>query len=184
MNESRIDMVWRHMAQMFGADALQRKFGDTPPDDWKQFINRLSDYELKRGLRRMVNGGKSFPPSLPEFLKMAHEVGGDYPSDERYNPKQIAAPVRDSGLDKWHGMAGLKLMGYISRCAGKGEYFDEQTTRPLVDAKNLWVEEMYEHHCKGTMPPDNGKQLWADCFAKAKLSIAYIRKSRGETFEV
>lgn len=184
MNESRIDMVWRHMAQFFGADALQRKFGDTPPDDWRQFINRLSDYELKRGLRRMVNGGKAFPPSLPEFLRMAHEVGGDYPGDAQYNPKQIAAPTEETDLQKWHNMAGLKLLGYISRRAGEREYFDEQTTRPLVDAKNLWAEEMYEHHLNKTMPADNGKQLWADCFAKANLSIAYILKSRGDAFEV
>lgn len=182
MNESRIEMVWRHMMQMFGADALQRKFGDSPPDDWSAFINRLSDYELKRGLRRMVNGGKAFPPSLPEFLKMAHEVGGDYPGDAQYNPKQIAAPSGVTELQKWHGMAGLKLLGYITRCAGKREYFDKQTTQPLVDAKNLWVEEMYEHFCKGTMPPDNGKQLWADCFAKARASIEYIRKARGKDF--
>ena len=183
MNESRIDMVWRHMMQMFGADAVQRKFGDTPPDDWAQFINRLSDYELKRGLRRMVNGGKAFPPSLPEFLKMAHEVGGDYPGDAQYNSKQIAASTDITDLEKWHRVAGLKLLGYITRCAGKREYFDEQTTQPLVDAKNLWVEEIYEHYRNGTMPPDNGKALWAECFRKAELAIQHIRKERGEVFE-
>jgi hypothetical protein len=182
MNESRIDMVWRHMAQMFGADALQRKFGDLAPDDWRQFVNRLSEHELKRGLRRMVNSGKSFPPTLPEFLKMAHEVGGDYPGDDRYQQKQLSSPTNT--FDGWDAMAGQHLMAHILRCAQKREYFDAETTLPLVGAKNLWAEEMRGMEKAGTKPADHGKKLWNECLAKANLSISYIKSQRGEEFIV
>jgi hypothetical protein len=181
MNETRIDAVWRHMGQMFGVDVLVRKFGEVPPEDWQRLVNRLSDYELQKGMRRLANSGRTFPPSLPEFLKMAHEVGGDYPGDERYNPKQIAAPTNN--MDGWDAMAGLKLLGYIARRAGKREYFDGETTQPLVDAKNLWAEEMREHQRNGTMPPDNGKAFWGECFRNAELAIKYIRDTRGKAFE-
>lgn len=176
MTDSRIDTVWRHMAQMFGVDVLARKFGDTPPDDWRHFVNRLSEHELTRGMRRLASSGKQFPPTLPEFLKMAHEVGGDWAGDDRYNPNQIASQTNN--IDGWGAMANRHLLAHIMRCAKTKEYFDEQTTQPLVDAKNLWAEEMREAERSKILPNDHGRKLWKECLDKANLAIEYIKKAR------
>ena len=103
--QSRADIVWRHLAQMFGGDSLARKFGEAPPEDWARLLGRLSEHELSRGLRRLAGSGRAHVPTLPEFLRMCREVGGDYaddaqkalpsPASMRGEPKQFADNERD-----------------------------------------------------------------------------------------
>jgi hypothetical protein len=94
---SRADSVWRHIGQMFGADSLERKFGATPPDDWRKMIDRLQEHELSRGLRRLAGSGRGHVPTLPEFLRMCREVGGDYADDA---PKALPSPQSMRGEPK------------------------------------------------------------------------------------
>lgn len=96
-HSSRADQVWLHIGQMFGADSLARKFGETPPDDWRKMIDRLNEHELSRGLRRLVGSGRGHVPTLPEFLRMAREVGGDYADDA---PKALPSPQSMRGEPK------------------------------------------------------------------------------------
>ena len=94
---SRVDKVWLHIGQMFGADSLARKFGDQPPDDWRRLIDRLGEHELSRGLRRLAGSGRAHVPTLPEFLRMCREVGGDYADDA---PKALPSPASLRGEPK------------------------------------------------------------------------------------
>jgi hypothetical protein len=62
---------------MYGADALIRKYGDRPPEEWSRVVNAMRRPEFERGLRRLLHSGKAMIPTLPEFLRLAREVGGE-----------------------------------------------------------------------------------------------------------
>lgn len=182
---SRADSLWRHLAQMFGADALSRKYGDSIPHDWRKMVDALSEFELGRGMRRLANSGKAHVPTLPEFLRMAREIGGDYAGDPRPDTKALASP--QDGMDGWDAMAGRHLLAHILRQAKAKRYYAgsdpksreaKELTQPLVDAKNAWADEMREAAKAGTLPTDHGRAWWNEAMQKADAAVDYIRSSR------
>jgi hypothetical protein len=73
---SKTEALWKRMAEMFGAETLARKYGDTAPETWITAVERLNQFELERGMRRLVYGGKTYIPTLPEFLRMCRRDRG------------------------------------------------------------------------------------------------------------
>ncbi len=61
--QSRADELWQRFVGLFGGESVKRKFGDDPPDEWVGVLAQLSDYQLERGMRRLLRSGKSTPPS-------------------------------------------------------------------------------------------------------------------------
>lgn len=190
---SRAEALWRRFVGLFGGDALTRKFGPTPPEEWTVMIDRLKEYELERGVRRLTYSGKSYIPSLPEFLKLCREVASDqFPDEQRpAHVSQIAGP--QSHMDGWDAIANNHLMGYITRKAQHKIYYcstemaagefkafdpDSQTialTQPLVQAKNVWASDMREAHAAGTVPEDHGKVWWDAAMKNAEAVVIIVR---------
>lgn len=99
---------------MFGADSVLRKFGDEPPLEWVAMIQKLRDFEVDRGLRRLVYGGKGHVPTLPEFVKLCRTIGVAEDVDEGPKPTALPNPEAWNG-DQWDITANYHLMAYLMR---------------------------------------------------------------------
>lgn len=166
------------MAEMYGAKALEAKFGATPPDTWRIAIDRLKDFELERGIRRMVYGGKPHLPSLPEFMRMCREVGGDDFASADHKPLPPSRQIEQQPMARWEREASEHLLGYITRKARERVYFtDPQVVQKLVDAKRYWAEDMRERDGSGDRPADGGKQIWLEYIGAAEEAIAMMHRA-------
>lgn len=154
---SKAEALWKRMAEMFGAETLARKYGDTAPETWITAIERLNQFELERGMRRLVYGGKSYIPTLPEFLRMCREIGGEQWS-EVDNPRVPAARhLEHKPQPRWDREGNEHLLGYLSRRDSARNRLD---VMPLVAAKNAWAEDMRDAEMAGNLPADNGREWW------------------------
>lgn len=171
----RTDALWRRLADMFGAERLRKTFGPTPPPTWEQALARLKDFELERGMRRLVYGGKGHIPTLPEFLRMCREVGGEQWADAdkpRIPPAQrIEAPA----TPRWTVQANLHLLGHITR---RPPERNRMPIQPLVDAKNAWAEDMRDAEERGQVPADNGKAWWIETMRNAEAVVDHLAADR------
>lgn len=167
---SRANQIWTRFAGMFGADALERKFGKTPPPEWNVMLSRLKEFEIDRGVRRLAYSGKSNVPSLPEFTKLCRMVADD---DVDEGPQKLALPNPDAFVgDEWDIEANQRLLKHITTIlAGKAnanalgevpkiqrEYVNGKfsrlksvpstqqvkTTAVLVSYKKAWAQDMRE----------------------------------------
>lgn len=167
----KISALWKRMAEMFGAKALESKFGPTPPDTWRIAIDRLKDFELERGMRRMVYGGKPHIPSLPEFLRMCREVGGEYDGDAK--PVPPARQLEHQALPRWEVQANLHLLAHLMRKVLKRSPVasDPAAVEQFVQAKRYWAQDMREHEDAGNLPADGGKALWCEYIEAAENAV-------------
>jgi len=109
---SRANEIWKRFAGMFGADALERKFGKQPPPEWGAMLSRLKDFEIDRGVRRLAYSGKAHVPSLPEFTKLCRMVGDDSVDE---GPQRLALPSPDTFVgDQWDLIANQRLLKFIT----------------------------------------------------------------------
>jgi hypothetical protein len=171
---SKVEALWKRMAEMFGAEALARKYGDTPPDTWITAVERLNQFELERGMRRLVYGGKTYVPTLPEFLRMCREIGGEQWNDVD-NPRVPAARhLEHKPQPRWDREGCEHLLAYLTRRDPSRNRLDVQ---PLVNAKNAWAEDMRDAEMSGSLPKDNGKEWWFACMAHAEDVVARVSKA-------
>jgi hypothetical protein len=107
--QSAATEVWRRFAGMFGADALERKYGREIPQEWAAMCIRLNDYQIQRGIRQLAY--RAHVPSLPEFVKLCRDAEHDIRP-----PQQHPALARDEdpSMDPWGLLANRRLMQYIS----------------------------------------------------------------------
>lgn len=175
----RITSLWKRMAEMFGAKALESKFGATPPDTWRIAVDRLKDFELERGMRRLVYGGKPHVPSLPEFLRMCREIGGDdNASADNANRIPASRQIAEQPYPQWLEQANKRLLSYFATKAEKRVYFRTQAeVQPFIDAKNFWAQDMRDATANGTMPEDNGRGWWHDYIRAAEQQAAHDRRA-------
>src|SRR5580765_4950469 len=109
---SRANEIWRRFAGMFGADALERKFGKTPPPEWQVMLTRLKDYEIDRGVRRLAYSGKPGVPSLPEFTRLCRMLADDSVDE---GPQRLALPPPSAFAgDQWDTSSNLRLLKHIT----------------------------------------------------------------------
>lgn len=165
--------LWVRFAGMFGAETLSRKYGDRPPEEWVKVIGKLRRPEFERGLRRMLHSGKPHIPTLPEFLRLCREVGGD--DFDAPKPLRLEAPLQPPP-DKIAKEAGKNLLGEILRSgyrwgAERGDRAGrhEADTLILVRWKNEWVRLM-----RGADDEEreaNHRQWWRQCMAAAWTEI-------------
>jgi hypothetical protein len=171
--------LWRRLAELFGADALARKFGDTPPETWVVAVDALNEFQLERGMRRLVYGGKSIVPTLPEFLRMCREVGGT----EWTEADGLRAPpshrIEQQPMPRWMREANIHLIAYITRRGAAGFcYHGEEEVQPLYKAKNAWADDMLQAELDGNLPRDNGRQWWDGAMRYAEEALERIRGER------
>lgn len=184
---SRVDAVWKHMVGMFGGDAVERKYGKLPPDEWKAMISRLNGIEVDRGLRRLAYSGKPHVPSLPEFTKLCRTVADDGIEE---GPRPIALPSPDSGkFDGWDITGNNRFMNYVkTRLANHprawgvpGSTKQAEATRIAVAYKNAWACDMREGGIldpatgEFTQPPrDVQDRTWIDAMGRAEADIVLL----------
>jgi len=199
---SRANEIWKRFAGMFGADALARKFGETPPPEWRVMLDRLKEFEIDRGVRRLAYSGKNHVPSLPEFTKLCRMVADD---DVDEGPNRIALPSPHEWQgDGWDVAANLRLLNLIrtllsknSKALGKvlpcrevfkngkrlhlqSQASDEQewSTAVLVAYKKAWAQDMREWGVNAETgeflkpTPAECDRTWNSTMARAMAEIA------------
>ena len=181
--------VWTRFVGLFGGEAVRRKFGETPPDEWVALLGRLNDYELERGMRRVAYSGKANMPSLPEFIRLCRLNGhaDDVSDGPMMSAPQINGP--ESGIQGWDRMAGIHFLRYLdrhvnsnksgrygtSRYNGAGNPLtisDEMRARVgmLIEAKNYWALEMREGG-DAEHDPQYQRKFWHELMAVAESRI-------------
>lgn len=198
MGDTKADALWRRFAGIFGGESLARKYGDEPPREWVEMCWRLNDFQLERGLRRVVYSGLRAPPSLPEFVRLCRDSGGVGEIDEgpRETLAQLAAPV----WDPWLLEGNKHLLNYIlrniaisKRYAPDSRYVpslrsaksgplsigppNHKMTGFLVAAKNAWVRDMQEAAGDGSIPEDAGRGWWEAAMREAEERIYLANKA-------
>lgn len=186
---SRTSELWQRFVGLFGGEAVRRKFGDAPPPEWVGVIGQLNDYQLERGMRRLLASGKAHVPALPEFRRLCVMVG-----DDELDPPDLpalSAPAWDG--DGWLIAANKHLLAHIARQAAAGIHYasvrdrnvyprlkdykaDAETTAltgVLVDYKNAWARDMREWD--GLPAVEDQKRTWAECMARADAQINVLR---------
>lgn len=158
------------MGGLFGADALERKFGREIPTEWRGIVERMPIPELERGMRRLVYSGKAHVPTLPEFVKLCKAIGDD---GEFGGPKQstplIAGPP--DVTDNWGAAANRHLMAEVYKNPRRFASPDcERITAVLVRWKNEWARLMREAD-DADREPQAQRNLWAACMSQAEEEI-------------
>jgi hypothetical protein len=176
--QSQATEVWRRFAGMFGADSLERKFGDTIPDEWVAMISKLNGYQVQRGIRQLAYSGKAHVPSLPEFVKLCRDAEHD-PKPTPVHP----ALTHDAEPNIWVVAGNKRLLGHITRripeslhCYGHRSHLSfAENINTLVAMKNRWVELMQAAATDDGVPPDEQNQCWNECMKQAEEIIAAER---------
>lgn len=114
---SRCSDLWQRLIGLFGADAVRRKFGDSPPPEWVSVIASLDDFQLQRGMRRLVYSGKAHVPTLPEFVKLCRTVGIE---DE--GPSEPAGPALEDPVMRMPHHRHLCCLWFMTRCQRAGGF--------------------------------------------------------------
>jgi hypothetical protein len=145
---------------MFGADALNRKFGKQPPREWEALLSHLTDAQLRHGMGTLAKSGAEHIPSLPQFIAMCRQARefenfGDLP---RIAPKMA---------NNWTLTANRHLFAYILKCGALRRYFDEAETKILVAFKNAWAEDMAVDDKGQGIAITAQEAAWADCMERA-----------------
>lgn len=109
--------IWQRLLGCFG-DALLRKFGAAPPQEWIAGLSALTAAQHERGLRRLVFGWKGGPPSLPDFMRLCRAIGTEEFDDGQPALPMLAGPDTWTG-DAWDAAANRYLMGHIAKQLSK-----------------------------------------------------------------
>lgn len=157
---SPAEQLWRHLSALFGVDSLKRRYGLTPPPEWAACLGRLSAAQLRNGVEKLTRSGAPQLPSLPQFLAMCHEAREF--EDSGLDPR-LSAPA----IDAWEHVANLHLLDHVRTCAGRGMYFDERSTRVLLEHKRTWAEDMRAEAGPDGVPIDRQKAVWAEVITAA-----------------
>lgn len=188
---SRANQIWTRFAGMFGADALERKFGKSPPPEWTAMLSRLNPFEVDRGLRRLAYSGKPHVPSLPEFTKLCRAVADDG-VEEGPRPIALAAPAAGN-FDGWAITSNNRFLKYITkrltahpRAWGvPGSAQQAEATQIAVAYKNAWAQDMREAGLVDTTTGELTQALreqqdasWISCMGRAEADILLLMQGK------
>lgn len=112
---------------MFGS-RFTRDYGDSAPDTWRRTIESLKDFELARGLRRLLQQGSGSPPTLPQFVKACRASDPD--DVVRPTSTYLPPPTMDSIASFGQRM----LMAYVMDPRRKNP--SDASLQRMVAAKN------------------------------------------------
>lgn len=183
----RAPEVWRRLIGLFGGDSVRRKYGDTPPGEWVSVIAKLNDYDLERGMRRLVHSGCGHIPSLPEFVKLCRAIGAHDEINEGPQLPRLSAP-EDHGFDAWAMTANRHLLAYVLKHTARHtrRYAPDYTashgivtpgpetrerTAVLVKWKNEWAARMRSVADEHGVDTEDQRDLWANCMTLAEAEL-------------
>lgn len=188
--------VWRRFTGMFGADAVERKFGkgEIPPE-WVAMCSRLNEYQIQRGIRQLAYSGKAHVPSLPEFVKLCRDAEHDV------RPSTVHPALTNHGaqMSPWELLGNRRLLKYITTVVSakpqrygrpassagmkpvEGEPLSPnadaspefvRNVQTLVAMKNRWVELMLAAATEEGVPIVEQDDCWNACMKQAEEIIA------------
>lgn len=135
-SQTKTDMaiaIWGRLLGCFG-DALLRKYGAEPPQEWVGALGMLTAIQHERGLRRLVFGWKGGPPSLPDFMRLCRTIGADEFDEGQPDQPRLPAPDSFTG-DNWDMAANRYLMGHIAkRIAENPEFYGKAASYRAMQA--------------------------------------------------
>jgi hypothetical protein len=70
----QVRQVWKRFGGWYGADALERKFGLAPPDDWVESIDKIERSKLEQIMSDVRAKYPTWMPSLPEFEQLVRQA--------------------------------------------------------------------------------------------------------------
>ena len=162
---SRAAQLWQHMAGMFGADAIKRKFGAQPPNEWESALSQLTDAQLRNGVEKLLRSGAEHVPALPQFLVMCHTA-------REFEDHSTLKRIEGTQFDTWGIAANFHLLAYVRTAAGNKRYFNPEQTGILVQFKNAWAEDMRADDKGEGIPIEKQKAAWKDCLQRAEAAMA------------
>ena len=134
-NQDRALQVWKNLCEMFGGKFVSN-YGEQPTQMWIATINGFKDYEIQRGLRKLLHKGSGTPPTLPQFVaacKYSEE------EDQTPTPSTTALPRIASQYDEPVWCHGQKcLFAFLWKSTRR--YTDEQV-KEMVAIKNKIVSD-------------------------------------------
>ena len=128
----RVSTTWTSLAEMFGS-RFTREYGDSAPETWRRTIESLNDFELARGLRRLLQQGSGSPPTLPQFVKACRAADPD--DVVRPAATFLPPPVMDSIA----AFGNRVLLGYLMDPRRKNP--SETSLQRMVEAKNRIIDQ-------------------------------------------
>lgn len=190
----RAGSVWVRFVGMFGGDAVRRRYGDTAPVEWVAMLARLTDYELERGMRRLVYSGRGHVPSLPEFVKLCRTIGQADDISEGPQAPQLPAPDNDH-FDVWGIAANRHLLAYVLERTPRRtrRYAPDWTSRGgtvhpgpetiertaiLVKWKNEWADRMRAIADDHGVDAADQRDIWANCMTLAENEIDALARQQ------
>lgn len=182
--------MWDRLLGLFG-EALLRKFGAEPPQEWETALGYLNDAQIERGFRRFVFGWKGGPPALPDFMRMCRAIGDDT-MDEGPRPFALPAPPTNT-YDGWDITGNNRFMNYVKKRLSEHPrawgvpHSNRQVdaTRIAVGYKNAWAQDMRE---AGVLDPTTGEytqppreeqdRTWLECMRRAEADIVGLLQEK------
>lgn len=141
-------------------EALVRKFGEEPPEEWALAIGSLDARQIARGLRRVVYGWKGPPPNLPDFMRLCRSIGDDGEFEPEPTPPRPV--IEGPQCDDWELTANRHLLAHILKHLGK---FSVEQVHEMVRGKKLWAQDMRDLGGKN-IDPELQKACWQDYVGK------------------
>lgn len=153
----RAQQVWLRFLGFFG-DQLTRKFGAAPPQEWELALSGLEDYQLTRGMRRVLYGWKGGVPTLPQLMTLCRTIGDtEFDPESQSLPKIEHRPASGDSLELWTREGNLHLLAEI--LGRRGKIADLSAA---VRGKNTWAAEMADLHGNGPVDTELQKAVWRD----------------------
>ena len=174
LSHSRAVELWTRFVGLFGGDSVARKFGDVPPAEWIGVVAQLTDYQLERGMCRLLASGRAHVPSLPEFRRLCTAIRNDE-LDAPNGAVPMAALEHWSG-DRWVSEANRHLLGHVLQQGHRRVYYDAEATHALVGYKNAWARD-----CREATPAPSielQREWWNGCMARAEAEILATRAAQ------
>jgi hypothetical protein len=168
--------VWRRFTGMFGADAVERKFGREIPAEWTAMCARLNEFQVQRGIRQLAYSGKSHVPSLPEFVKLCRDAEHDF-KPPAVHPS--LAHDGDPSMDAWGMLANRRLLKHITTVIPKNPVRYGKRDTPefvrnvniLVAFKNRWADLMRTAATADGVPIADQEASWNECVRMAEAEM-------------
>lgn len=173
--QSAATEVWRRFSGMFGADAVERKYGREIPPEWTAMCGRLNEFQVQRGIRQLAYSGKSHVPSLPEFVKLCRDAEHDV-------RPPVVHPVlthETDADDPWGWLANRRLLQHITKviAAEPRRYGTRDTpefarnVNIVVAFKNRWADLMRDSATADGVAIADQEASWNECIRMAEAQI-------------
>jgi hypothetical protein len=190
-NQARATAVWDKLLGIFG-DGIVRKFGEEPPAEWVEAIGDLNDFQIRRGIKRLIYSWKAGIPNLPDFVRFCRVIGDDAP-DEGPSAHIPVPKIEGPKFDGWDISGNMRFWKYISHRLTEshrpwGAPWSQEhaeCTRIAVRYKNAWAQDMREATTMDTatgeivQPPEfEQARQFSECMRRAESDIVVYRRGQ------